>query len=206
MARQPCTTVTGAGRRRRVHHDETDTKRHVRIVRLAMEVELVRWPSQRQRREELVAAHLPRLLLIEPDAPAPVAVDPLEDWIRLPVDRRDLQTRLDTLAARGRQPGLLMPCVDECGVIRFAGRDVSLPPLEARLAGVLVESFRSVVRRDDLTRAGWPGDSPGRNALDVHILRLRRRIEPLDLGIRTIRARGYLLEPSAASCATGSRV
>ena len=63
---------------------------------------------------------------------------------------------------------------------------------------VLVESYKGVVRRDDLTRAGWPGDNPGRNALDVHILRLRRRVEPLGLSIRTVRSRGYLLEPATA--------
>ena len=35
---------------------------------------------------------------------------------------------------------------------------------------------------------------PGRNALDVHVLRLRRRIAPLALSIKTVRSRGYLLE------------
>ena len=46
--------------------------------------------------------------------------------------------------------------------------------------------------------AGWPGGTPGRNALDVHVLRLRRRLEPVRLAIRTVRSRGYLLEPAAA--------
>ncbi len=161
-----------------------------------MDVELVRWPSQRQRRDQLVEARLPRLLLVEPESPAPVAVDPLEDWVRLPVDRNDLQARIDALTARGRDAGLLTPRLDQWGVLRFSGDQVSLPPLEARLAAVLVASFKGVVRRDDLTVAGWPGESPGRNALDVHILRLRRRVEPLGLSIRTIRSRGYLLEPS----------
>ncbi|MCC6435964.1 MAG: helix-turn-helix domain-containing protein [Acidimicrobiales bacterium] len=163
-----------------------------------MDVEMVRWPSRRQRRDQLAAARLPRLLLVEPDAPAPVAVDPLEDWVRLPVDRNDLQARIDALSARGRDAGLSAPRLDEWGVLRFGGRQVTLPPLEARLAVVLVESYKGVVRRDDLTRAGWPGDNPGRNALDVHILRLRRRVEPLGLSIRTVRSRGYLLEPATA--------
>lgn len=47
-------------------------------------------------------------------------------------------------------------------------------------------------------RAVWPGQAPGRNALDVHILRLRRRLLPLGLAIRTVRSRGYLLEPQRA--------
>lgn len=51
-----------------------------------------------------------------------------------------------------------------------------------------------MVGRDALTRAGWPGGTPRRNALDVHVLRLRRRIAPVGLAIRTVRSRGYLLE------------
>jgi len=40
--------------------------------------------------------------------------------------------------------------------------------------------------------------------LDVHIVRLRRRLAPLGLVIRTVRSRGYLLEEGAAVAATGS--
>ncbi len=160
-----------------------------------MDVEMVRWPSQRQRRDQLCASRLPRLLLVEPDSPPPVAFDPLEDWVRLPVDRNDLQARLDALTTRGHDAGLFVPRLDQWGVLRFSGDQVTLPPLEARLAAVLLASYKGVVRRDELTVVGWPGGSPGRNALDVHILRLRRRVEPLGLSIRTIRSRGYLLEP-----------
>ena len=54
--------------------------------------------------------------------------------------------------------------------------------------------------RDVLARAGWPEGAPGRNALDVHVLRLRRRLAEVRLAIRTARSRGYLLEhlPSAS--------
>ncbi len=39
-----------------------------------------------------------------------------------------------------------------------------------------------------------PSGVPTRNALDVHVLRLRRRIAPLGLEIRTVRSRGYLMQ------------
>lgn len=67
-------------------------------------------------------------------------------------------------------------------------------PVEARLAAALVDRFGAVVSRDALARAGWPSGAPGRNALDVHVLRRRRRLVPLALAIRTVRSRGYLLE------------
>jgi DNA-binding response OmpR family regulator len=71
---------------------------------------------------------------------------------------------------------------------------VSLPPLEARLTASLLQRFGAVVGRETLIKSVWPGGSPGRNALDVHVLRLRRRIAPLELAVRTVRSRGYLLE------------
>jgi DNA-binding winged helix-turn-helix (wHTH) protein len=71
--------------------------------------------------------------------------------------------------------------------------------VEARLTGALVRRFGAVVSRDDLVAAGWPGREPDRNALDVHVLRLRRRLQPVRLAIRTVRSRGYLLEPAAAA-------
>jgi DNA-binding response OmpR family regulator len=83
---------------------------------------------------------------------------------------------------------------------------VSLPPLESRMAALLLSRFGAVVGRDALAAAGWPDGVTGRNALDVHVLRLRRRLEPLDLVIRTVRSRGYLLEAGdpAARAATAA--
>ena len=60
--------------------------------------------------------------------------------------------------------------------------------------GALIERYAAVVSRDQLARSGWPVGAPGRNALDVHVLRLRRRIAPLGLAIKTVRSRGDLLE------------
>nr|WP_272924017.1 winged helix-turn-helix domain-containing protein [Streptomyces sp. SID3343] len=88
-----------------------------------------------------------------------------------------------------------MPSIDREGVLRFGGRRLSLSPAEADLMRVLVESFQEVVPRDSLVRRVWPGDcAQRRNALDLRILRLRRRIGCLQLSIRTAWGRGYLLD------------
>jgi hypothetical protein len=87
-----------------------------------------------------------------------------------------------------------VPEIDAHGVLRFGSSWVSLPPVEARLADALVIRFGAVVGRDTLRRSVWPGTAPGRNVLDVHVLRLRRRLAPLGLAIRTVRSRGYMLE------------
>ena len=154
----------------------------------------MRWPAESARRAELEQVGAPRLLLVEDDDAAPVASDDLEDWIRLPAGEADLQARIDGLRRRHRARSAPAPVLDDDGVLRVGSRWVPLPPVESRLMGALLERYGAVVSRDGLGRAGWPDGAPGRNALDVHVLRLRRRVGPLGLAIRTVRSRGYLLE------------
>jgi DNA-binding response OmpR family regulator len=163
------------------------------------EVTIVRWPDEGRLREELARSGRARLLMIDTDAAPPIAADPLEDWVRTPCGELDVQARIEALRQRLEQTLELVPELDADGVIRYFGRWAPLPPVEARLTDELVRRFGAVVSRDDLVAAGWPGGSPGRNALDVHVLRLRRRLQPVRLAIRTVRSRGYLLEPAAAA-------
>jgi hypothetical protein len=168
---------------------------------VSVEVALVQWPAEQDRREELRRAGQPRLLLVERGAP-PIPSDELEDWIRLPADDLDLRVRVEALRRRtdGDSGSTLL---DDDGVLRVGDRWVSLPPVEARLTAALLDRFGAVVSRDALARSGWPGGSPRRNALDVHVLRLRRRLAPLRLAIRTVRSRGYLLERCDGSGGVG---
>lgn len=167
-----------------------------------MDVALLRWPLERDRRDELRREGRARLLLVEGDVAPPTVADELEDWIRLPAADADVQARVSVLAGRAQRSE---PCpeLDSDGLLRFGGRWVSLPPVEARLMGALLGRYRAVVSREALARAGWPHGSPGRNALDVHMLRLRRRVAGLELAIRTVRSRGYLLERAATEAASG---
>ena len=158
-----------------------------------VDVVLLRWPLEHDRRNELHRAGQPLLLLVENGTAPPVAASELEDWIRVPAQEADLQARVEGLRARASR-GAAAPELDLDGVLRLDGGWVALPPVEARLTGALLGRFGAVVSRDSLAKAGWPDGAPGRNALDVHMLRLRRRVAPLALAIRTVRSRGYLLE------------
>ena len=147
------------------------------------------------RRDELRREGRPRLLLLEDGVPPPTAgPDDVEDWIRVPAGEGDLRARVEGLRRRAEARIDPAPALDDDGVLRLGDRWVSLPPVEARLTAALLDRYGAVVSRDALARAGWPAGAPGRNALDVHVLRLRRRLAPLALAIRTVRARGYLLE------------
>ena len=159
-----------------------------------MDVVLVRWPAEAERRARLLAAGSPRLLLVDEHAAPPTPEDCLEDWIRVPADDGDVRLRLEGLAQRAGAHESDTPDLDGDGVLRFGGSWVSLPPVEARLTRALVDRFGAVVGREALAKAGWPEGAPGRNALDVHVLRLRRRLTTVGLSIKTVRSRGYLME------------
>lgn len=159
------------------------------------DVALVRWPVERQRLQMLRGRGEPRLIVVEEGAP-PAGDDPLEDWLRAPVDVDELRLRVDTLRSRAqrRDPA---PAVDDDGLLRFRGQIVALPPVQRNLAGPLVERMGSVVSREALVRSAWPDGPPRhRNVLDVHIARLRRLLGGIGLELKTVRRRGYLLRAS----------
>jgi len=162
------------------------------------EVIVLQWPEEADRRAEMRRADVARLLLVQHGTPAPEVADPLEDWIRLPADEADIRARVATLTARLGSSEGARPVLDDDGVLRFCGQWAALSPVEQRLVAALLDRYGAVVGRQALTRAGWLGDAPSSNALDVKIFRLRQRIAPLGLTIRTIRARGYLLEPPSS--------
>jgi hypothetical protein len=164
-----------------------------------VDIVLVRWPVEQRRREDLAAEGRPRLLLVEDAAEPPPGFDPLEDWVRVPASEVDIRARTATLTARAAYAAA--PLLDADGVLRLGSLWVSLPPVEARLTSAMLERFGAVVSRENLSRAGWPDGAPRRNALDVHVLRLRRRLTPVNLVIRTVRSRGYLMEPGCATSA-----
>jgi two-component system OmpR family response regulator len=158
-----------------------------------MDVELVRWPGDPQRLAELRDRGVPRLLLVADDAEPPIPTDCLEDWVSAEAPEPALDARRRALLARARAHGA-RPEIDADGLLRHHEAWVSLSPVEQSLARAMLDRFGAVVPRDVLAARAWPDGAPTRNALDVHVLRLRRRLAPLGLEIRTVRSRGYLLQ------------
>ena len=134
-----------------------------------------------------------RILVVEGPAIPPISGDVREDWVRAPVTDSDLRARVATLQAKAR--AYRAPKLDANGVLRYGGQLITISRTETDLLARLVRDFGRTVDRSDL--ADCLPDRPTRatrNALDLHILRLRKRILPVGLGIRTVWGRGYLLE------------
>lgn len=164
------------------------------ILMTNSEIALVRLPGDTTKLAKLRQEGQPRLIFVEGDCEPPITLDVCEDWIRVPADERDVIARQEGLRRRLQAPKDDEPTLDEAGLLRFRGSWVSIPPMEVRLLAQLLDHLGSVVPRGDLAEATWPEGAKGRNALDVHMLRLRRRVNQVGLAIRTVRARGYLLE------------
>ena len=169
-----------------------------------MDVAFIRWPDDADRRAALVEERRPRLLLLDAGVRPPDITDCFEDWVVLPVEETELASRTRALNARVAKHQAVEPTVDDAGVLRYGDRLLVLPPVEARLAAALVARFGVVLRRDALAASGWPDGPPGRNALDVHLVRLRRRLAGMGLTLRTVRSRGYLLEAATSTVSAGT--
>lgn len=158
------------------------------------DIVLLHWPAEQSRLDEMRVKGTPRLVLVDVgQQPPPPTGDPCEDWVRLPADASDIHARIATLRLRAEDVAQDQPELDDNGVVRFGVATQTLPPLESRLMSALLDRYGAVVSRERLMTAGWPGTDPGRNALDVHMLRLRRRLTPLGLAVKTVRSRGYML-------------
>jgi DNA-binding response OmpR family regulator len=158
------------------------------------EVKLVRWPAQAELRTRYLAAGFPCLLVVEGGATPPICLDAREDWVRAPISTHDLDARLDGLRARADQDRA--PRLDESGMLHFRGMSVPISATQTDLLRLFVSRFGEAVARAALRARLHTGEgrSGTRNSLDLHIMRLRRRIESVGLAIRTVWGYGYLLE------------
>lgn len=161
------------------------------------DVKFVRWPAEAGLRSYWKKEGIPCLLVVEGGAQPPVCMDSSEDWVRAPISRSDLEARVKAL--RYRVYSHRTPILDATGTLYFGDRSLIMSHAQTELMELFVARFGQVVCRRDLeTRLAERVPSPTRNSLDLHIMRLRRRLTSINLCIRTAWGRGYLLEAGPA--------
>ncbi len=154
-------------------------------------VAILDWPEQADRAAELARWYAPRLLLVAPGAEPPREWDLSSDWLRRPAHPRDVMLRVDALERRAAGGGGAVR-LDEDGLLWRGRRWVALPPTEMRIIAHFLENAQRVVRRSELEQAAWPNETRRPRSLDARLHRLRTRIAPLGLGVKSIRQRGFL--------------
>jgi hypothetical protein len=158
-------------------------------------VELVHWPAQPALRERLARSGIARLLLVAPGCEPPSSAELDEDWVRLPAAAADIARRADRLARVAAVLDEARPWIDERRLLHRGPAAVKLTAAEAIVAGALLAAPGVVVARRDVERRIWAGSGPpSKRAVDAVVYRLRRRVSTLHLHIRTVRARGFVLE------------
>jgi DNA-binding response OmpR family regulator len=163
------------------------------------DVTVLRWPRDARREVSLARHGSLRLLLVASDAEPPVLDDTRADWIRLPADEQDVAARLLGLVRRNATL-VDAPRVDDADRLIYRGQWVGLSPIEARLAESLGRRFRNLVSTTELMTRAWPGEEgtagPSESALRVHITRLRKRLAPIGLEVRSVRKQGLVMQPA----------
>ncbi len=128
-----------------------------------------------------------------------------DDYMIKPFDLPELEARIRALIRRGQSGGSSVLSHGAL-VVDTAGRRATLAgeplDLSARELGVLeVLMLRSgrVVNKEQLAEQlyGWD-EEVGPNAIEVYVHRLRKKLEPAGVSIRTIRGLGYLLEKTTS--------
>jgi DNA-binding response OmpR family regulator len=130
-----------------------------------------------------------------------------DDYVTKPFAPKELAARIRALLRRVRAGDVTMPALSfgeleilpEAGVVRRAGKEVHLTRTEFLLLCELATSAGKVLSREQLLERVWSYDYFGDGRLvDVHIRRLRTKIEPDPANPRhvlTVRGLGYKLAP-----------
>ena len=130
-----------------------------------------------------------------------------DDYVTKPYSSRELLARIKAVLRRGQEPEDLLPSTVEAGPVRMdverhvvtvGGRATQLPLKEFELLEMLLRNAGRVLTRGQLIDRVWGSDYVGdTKTLDVHVKRLRAKIEPDPAEPRhivTVRGLGYKFE------------
>jgi two-component system, OmpR family, response regulator RegX3 len=130
-----------------------------------------------------------------------------DDYVTKPFSHRELVARIRAVMRRGAEPDDLAGAVLAAGPVRMDvdrhtvavdGEPVSLPLKEFDLLELLLRNAGRVLTRGQLIDRVWGADYVGdTKTLDVHIKRLRAKVEPNPGNPRhllTVRGLGYKFE------------
>ena len=132
-----------------------------------------------------------------------------DDYLVKPFGFAELHARVEALQRRGASSGDVVATSLNCGDLTMdllarkvdrGGRKVDLQPREFRLLEYLLRHKDQAVTRTMLLEGVWDYHfDPGTNVIDVHISRLRKKIdaEPGAPLLHTVRGAGYMLSENA---------
>ncbi len=138
-----------------------------------------------------------------------------DDYISKPFNPGELVARVKAVLRRTKQPDLFsrltvgdLELDGESMQVHVQGRQVSVTLLEFRLLAYLALNLGRTFRRDQLLNAVWDAKFVTPRTVDVHVRRLREKIESCPEApryVQTVRGRGYRLAPPSLTVASPIR-
>lgn len=127
-----------------------------------------------------------------------------DDYLTKPFASEELSARLEVLLRRQRRAGARETILSAGDLemdlvtrdVRRGGRDLKLLPTEFKLLELLLRNSGQVLTRSMIFESVWGYRfDPGTNLIDVHMGRLRRKVDPSGAEplIQTVRGSGYAL-------------
>jgi DNA-binding response OmpR family regulator len=130
-----------------------------------------------------------------------------DDYMTKPFASEEMVARLEVLLRRARaQPPQTKLRVQDLELdlftreVRRGGREIALLPTEYKLLEFLMRNSGQVLTRTMIFEAIWGYHfDPGTNLIDVHLGRLRRKVDSpgLEPLIKTVRGSGYALNAAS---------
>ena len=130
-----------------------------------------------------------------------------DDYVTKPYSSRELVARVRAVLRRGTEPEVLAASTVEAGPVRMdverhvvtvGGEPVAMPLKEFELLEILLRNAGRVLTRMQLIDRVWGSDYVGdTKTLDVHVKRLRAKLEPDPSDPKylvTVRGLGYKLD------------
>ena len=161
-------------------------------------------------RELRTRSHVPIIMVTARDAEVDKVVGlelGADDYVTKPFSSRELVARIRAVMRRGAEPEDLITSIVEAGPVRMDverhvvsvdGAPVSMPLKEFDLLELLLRNAGRVLTRGQLIDRVWGADYVGdTKTLDVHVKRLRAKIEPDPANPKylvTVRGLGYKFE------------
>jgi two-component system response regulator RegX3 len=155
-------------------------------------------------------SHVPIIMVTARDAEVDKVVGlelGADDYVTKPFSSRELVARIRAVMRRGAEPEDLITSIVEAGPVRMDverhvvsvdGMTVSMPLKEFDLLELLLRNSGRVLTRGQLIDRVWGADYVGdTKTLDVHVKRLRAKIEPDPANPKylvTVRGLGYKFE------------
>jgi len=125
-----------------------------------------------------------------------------DDYLPKPFAPEELTARVSALARRGRAMRSRLiehgPLTIDLARKRamISGKPIDLPQREHAILEYLFSNVDAIVGKEKIASAVASWDEHiSANAIEVHISRLRAKLEPAGIRIRTVRGLGYIVEP-----------